>query len=255
MRECEVRKQLYLFRLRKTKRIKELIPALERKGGWQAVGEGWEAAEGKLKLTGWSVTRRVVVLRRRKASPRAESSQPLLPWRDALPAQDPIYEYLALVSNLDWQLCSLAANYRERADAENAFDELKNQWGWGGFTTRDLLRCQVAARNVALIYNWWSIFVRVAKPTQAREAITSRPLLLSAVGRMVDHSGQTRLHLTSNHAQAAEAQGLLTQLSLFLSGLTNAAEQLSPGKCWQRIWARVLEPWLCPRGALPAPTG
>jgi hypothetical protein len=22
--------------------------------------------------------------------------------------------------------------YRERADAENSFDELKNQWGWNG---------------------------------------------------------------------------------------------------------------------------
>jgi hypothetical protein len=25
--------------------------------------------------------------------------------------------------------------------AENNFDELKNQWGWGGFTTHDLKRC------------------------------------------------------------------------------------------------------------------
>ena len=47
--------------------------------------------------------------------------------------------------------------YRERADSENPIDELKRQWGWGGFVTQDLLRCQVAARNVALIYNWWSL--------------------------------------------------------------------------------------------------
>lgn len=25
----------------------------------------------------------------------------------------------------------------------NVSDELKNQWGWGGFTTQDRLRCQV----------------------------------------------------------------------------------------------------------------
>ncbi len=59
--------------------------------------------------------------------------------------------------------------YAQRADAENVYDELKNQWGWGGFTTKDLLRCQVAARNVALIYNWWNLFVRCAEPrTPAR---------------------------------------------------------------------------------------
>jgi hypothetical protein len=32
-------------------------------------------------------------------------------------------------------------------------DELKNQWGWGGFTTHDLGRCRLAARLVALFYN------------------------------------------------------------------------------------------------------
>ena len=32
-------------------------------------------------------------------------------------------------------------------------DELKNQWGWGGFTTHDLHRCQLSARRVTLIYN------------------------------------------------------------------------------------------------------
>jgi hypothetical protein len=36
---------------------------------------------------------------------------------------------------------------------------------------------------VALIYNWWSLFVRLADPQHHREAITSRPLLLSAIAR------------------------------------------------------------------------
>jgi len=53
---------------------------------------------------------------------------------------------------------------------ENNFDELKNQWGWGGFVTKDLLRCQIAARSIALIYNWWSLFVRLADPSKRRES-------------------------------------------------------------------------------------
>lgn len=39
------------------------------------------------------------------------------------------------------------------------------------------------ARAVALIYNWWSWCVRAANPQARREALTSRPLLLAAVGR------------------------------------------------------------------------
>ena len=91
------------------------------------------------------------------------------------------YEYAVLVTNTDYEILTLGQLYRDRADAENAFDELKNQWGWGGFTTHDLHRCQLAARAVALIYNWWSLFVRLAHPQARREAITSRPWLMAAI--------------------------------------------------------------------------
>ena len=128
---------------------------------------------------------------------------------------------------------------------------LKTSFGWGGFTANDWLRCQVAAWMVALICNDWSLFVRGAEPKRAREAITSRPLLLCAVGRMVKSGGQTTLVLTSNHAEAAHMQQVLTQLSLFLSGLKNAAEQLDAPACWRRIWQRILEPFFQPVAALP----
>ena len=106
------------------------------------------------------------------------------------------YEYAVLVTNLDHDILALGQIYRDRADAENAFDELKNQWGWGGFTTHDLRRCQLSARAVALIYNWWSLFVRLANPEARREAITSRPWLMSSVGRRTEHAGQTTITLT-----------------------------------------------------------
>ena len=35
--------------------------------------------------------------------------------------------------------------------------KLKNQWGWGGFTTQDLTRCRLLAGTVALVYNWSSV--------------------------------------------------------------------------------------------------
>jgi hypothetical protein len=81
-------------------------------------------------------------------------------------------------------------------------DELKNQWGWGGFTTRDLARCQIMARFIALIYNWWSLFVRLAEPDRHLEAITSRPLLLSAIAERSRHARQTTLRVASSHAKA-----------------------------------------------------
>lgn len=65
---------------------------------------------------------------------------------------------VAYVSSLELNLtltsCEILAQlYRDRADAENSFDELKNQWGWGGVTTQDLARSWLMARMMALVYN------------------------------------------------------------------------------------------------------
>ena len=49
-------------------------------------------------------------------------------------------EYAVLVPSTPDEIFALAQLYRNRAEAEHNFDELKNQWGWGGFTTQDLAR-------------------------------------------------------------------------------------------------------------------
>ena len=146
------------------------------------------------------------------------------------------YEYAVLVTNTDHEILALGQLYRDRADAENAFDELKNQWGWGGFTTHDLHRCQLAARTVALIYNWWSLFVRLANPKARLEAITSRPWLMSSVGRRTEHAGQTTITLTGLHAHFDKARAALMRVSALLQGWVNqAAEQLNPNAVWSLV--------------------
>lgn len=255
MSQCEAREQAYLFRQRNTVRVKQLVTLLEGQGGWQKVREGWEGCEGSLQLTGWTRKRRAVVFRRRKEASAPAESMALLAQGGVEVATEPLYEYIILVTSLAENLTTLLHLYRQRADMENAYDELKNQWGWGGFTTRDLLRCQIAARLVAQVYNWWNLFVRCADPERAREAITSRPLLLYSVGRIIKSAGQTRLRLTSQHAEAAHAQKLLTRLSLFLSGLNNTAEQLGSSERWKRIWHRILTPYHPPPTALLNPSG
>jgi hypothetical protein len=85
-----------------------------------------------------------------------------------------VYEYSVLATSLDEELASFGQLYRDRGDSENIFDELKNQWGWGGFVTQDLARRRLAAHMIALFYDWWSIFVRLVEPDRHMEAITGR---------------------------------------------------------------------------------
>ena len=64
MRELEDMKQAYLFKLKQSAGVKRLIERLWRQRDWQDMGDGYHAAETRLKLSGWEDDRRVVVVRR-----------------------------------------------------------------------------------------------------------------------------------------------------------------------------------------------
>ena len=158
-----------------------------------------------------------------------------------------------LVTSLDSEILTLGQLYRDRADCENTFDELKNHWGWGGFTTHDLRRCRLMARIVALAYNWWNIYVRLVNPERHMEAITSRPLFLNAIARKTRHAGQITLKLTTPHGNALWATQKLGKAAAFLDSLRKTAEQLTREQKWYRILSEALKKWLRGRQLKPPP--
>jgi hypothetical protein len=150
---------------------------------------------------------------------------------------------------------ALSQLYRDRADCENVFDEIKNQWGWGGFVTRDLRRCRIIARIVALVYNWWNIFTRLARPDSHMEAVTSRPLLLHAVGRLVTTGRRKIVRLTSTHALGGQVRLVLDRIGRFMNNLAAIAEQLSAGQVWAIILSAAFVKWLRGRVLYPVSEG
>jgi hypothetical protein len=181
-------------------------------------------------LEGWSRERQVVVLRRPlRNKPAAEAVAAGKKKRGRKPAKQLTldlpeltykgieYEYVVLVTSLTDGVRSVAQHYRDRGDAENNFDELKNQWGWAGFTTQDRSRCQIMGRIIALVYNWWTIFMRLGIPDKHAEAITSRPLALHGIARQTRHGNQTTVEITSTHAESSKIAVILTKVSAFLN--------------------------------------
>ncbi len=248
----------YLFKLRMTAKVKRLVAKLTGDGDWIDAGKGWQAREAELRLSGWARQRRLVVLRRRVKEPVAVLSdeggdgQRLLGFAEVL-AGGAFYEYAVLVTSLAADLEIFGQLYRDRGDAENHFDEIKNHWGWGGFTTRDLARCRLVARAVALVYDWWSLYARLIDPDRHAEALTSRPLLLHAVARQVRHGKQTYLKITSSHGDASAVRRRLAQAVDFLDSLAKTAEQLSDLEKWCRILSRALVKYLHGRILHPPP--
>jgi hypothetical protein len=247
MREAEQRALPYLFRLRLTANVQRAIKrAMD--GAWEPAGHGWEGQSIQLRLSGWGRQRRVVLMRRKLEGTPAVSEEDANGQRRlgfaAIDDRQKIWEFSALVTSLDSEILTLGQLYRDRGDCENDFDELKNQWGWGGFTTQDQDRCQIMARCVALVFNWWNMFTRLADPDQHREAITSRPLLLTAIGRLTCHAGRATLHVSSAHGRHWWTRRALTRIGGFFARLRQTAEQLTPLERWYRILSEALVKYL-----------
>jgi hypothetical protein len=96
----------------------------------------------------------------------------------------------------------------------------------GSYTAQDLERCNLSARAVALIYNWWSWYVRLAHPQTRREAITSRPLLLTGIARLTTHAGQARLLVTLTHAKADPIKSMIANVRKGFDTVMASAPQL-----------------------------
>jgi hypothetical protein len=63
------------------------------------------------------------------------------------------HEFAVYITNLPerynpWQIQQL---YRERAETENVFDELKNQWGFSGFCAQSRATTELAARLLLML--------------------------------------------------------------------------------------------------------
>jgi hypothetical protein len=172
----------YLFRVKKSARIKEAILQV-RDEQWQgpATLGVLQVAECRLKLMGWSKERRVVLGRRLVTHSSPEESLTLFGTAS--------YEYHAWVTDLDEQQVNafqVAELYQKRADCENVFDELKNQWGLAGFCSQHSNVTELAARFTLLSYNLWSLFVRFFDPKVHREAKTSRKEVMLIASNMIE---------------------------------------------------------------------
>ena len=244
---CEARGLPHLFKIKMSGRVRKLVSHLARlQGGlWRAAPGGWDIIESSVRLAGWGRERRIVVLRRPLGDGRAKRRKEP-GWLPGLTegTAGPEWEYAALACSPDLPAEALPALYAERADCENVLDELKNQWGLGGFTTRDLKRCKVMARLTALVCNWWNVFARIAEPAEHKEALTSRPELLHLVATLATHGGRKVLRLCSHHEDAYGVKRAFTRLHTVFSSIDSIAGQLDRPTVWAVQLSVAFYAWL-----------
>ena len=101
---------------------------------------------------------------------------------------------------------------RERADVENVFDELKNQWGFSGFSAQSRATSELAARLLLVVYNLWVLFVRFLEPKKHTEAKRGRRWFLLIAARLVQSGRQKEVQVSIRGGWAKKLRTGYTKL-------------------------------------------
>ena len=194
--------------------------------------------------------------KRKKNPPQRKFTQLDIPGLELVEAGDEDYadgyEWYALVTDLDMDARDVLPLYRERGDCENIFDEMKNQWGWGGFTAHSLKQSALFAGLAVIAANLWNVFTRLGDDGTHHEAVTSRPLLQSCIARLSRHARQGIVTIYT--ATSEKARELYRAISAFLSRISSAS-QLSLEERRQRIIAHAFREYGTIRRMFPPDIG
>jgi hypothetical protein len=185
-------KPYYVFKLKKSSRVMEAVRTVpdEQWSGAASFGS-MQVTEVSLQLTTWEKPRRLIIGRRLINRQTPEDSGTLFGVCS--------FEYSVFATNLtagqfhDWQIVEL---YQGRADCENVFDELKNQWGLAGFCSQQQHVTELAARFTILSYNIWSLFVRFFGGKTHKEAQTSRREVLIFPAQLTESGRERTLQIS-----------------------------------------------------------
>ena len=155
----------------------------------------------------------------------------------------------------EWTDQAVCHCYRKRGDAENIIDEVKHQWGWGGFMTNDLGATSIMANFIAVVFNFWRLYTRLFDEHHNREAIVTRPMLMNGVGRQVSGGGQKRVKVSLMHESGDVLAQALEAISKAMSRMAAIAEQLAPRERWLVLLVRIYRAYFGGKRPLGYPPG
>jgi Transposase DDE domain group 1 len=175
-------------------------------GGWWALAPGLELAELRYAAGGWSVPRRLVVVRQSTKHREAPGKQL------SLFADDPDiqgWRYGAFVTSLDLPMAEVWRTYRGRADCENRIKELKADFGLDAFNLQDFWATEAALGFAMLAYNLMSLFRQAVMRSRVQHTLsTLHGLVLTIGGSWHKDARQNRLVLSVPRRKRAWFAGL-----------------------------------------------
>jgi Transposase DDE domain group 1 len=183
----EQRQLPYIVVARLTKWVKREAQQVAQ---WREVDENFAVGEFRLKLHGWQVERRFVVIRERERESRNSVGRKLI--------DVPGYSFRIFVTSCAEAPEEIWRDYNRRADMENRIAELKHDLGADGFCLKEFFATEAAFRAVLLLFNLLAEFQRAAglpgyrAPATIRTQVLTCGAILGRAGRrLVVHLSQS----------------------------------------------------------------
>lgn len=212
----------YLFRLKLTANVKGAIAAVPERDGQGPARLGvLPVAEMRLRLPDWSAARRVVVGRRSRGEVSKDVAGTF--WDETRHDFEAYGTRLPAREVKAWPIIEL---YRQRADTESVFDELKHPWGLEGFCCRQRHATALSARLGLLIDNLWHLFLRLWEPGRHVESAGGRRWFLLIAARLVQSGRQKTLPVSVSRKWWQQLQAGYQRVCAWLAA---TAPQLKTG--------------------------
>jgi hypothetical protein len=183
----EQRQIAYIVVARLTKWVKRSAQRVEQ---WREVDENFAVGEFRLRLHGWQVERRFVVIRERVREGRDSIGRKLI--------HVPGYTFRVFVTSCPAAPQEIWRDYNRRADMENRIAELKHDLGADGFCLNEFFATEAAFRAVLLLFNLLAEFQRAAALPSYRAPATIRMQVLTC-GAVLGRAGRRLvIHLSQS---------------------------------------------------------
>jgi hypothetical protein len=180
---CQVEAKGFRYAIvgRFTKGLKNEVAKVS---SWRELEPGVSVAETVFQAQGWTIPRRVVLIRQRTKQDDFVRGRELF--------DDPAYAYQAILTNRSEVPEDIWRFYRPHADIENQIRELKWDYGIDGFCQRKFYATEAAFRLVCVTYNLVSVLQDKLGFPIYKTLGTLRTQLL-AVGGILGTQGRDRV--------------------------------------------------------------
>jgi hypothetical protein len=178
LEELETRALPYAIAVRMNRFVQRTVVGIRQ---WSAFAPGLYVAEVPYQALGWKSPRRLVVVREEiRERPEAKGRRLI---------DVPGYTFHALVTTLELSPVDAWHFYNGRADSENRFKELKEDFGADGFCLQSFDGTEAAFRLICFLFNLIADFKREVTRDESPRLMTLRSQVL-VVGAILGADGR-----------------------------------------------------------------